>query len=196
MKLTHIYQSKERGMKRHLLLGALAFFATSTDAVAEDEEGFPIPPGMALTMAVDDDASKPTMVTGIEIARLSDGDRAVAAQFTSGQHADAIGEKSVVIRDGNNDIPTMQPVAPDAAKLSLVHLPSPAHSLLIVENGYFEALTYRAQITVKGQKKPTDVCIVIPKKRGYEHWPYLIEEIEISKLSRSPWREGDPITCN
>jgi hypothetical protein len=39
------------------------------------------------------------------------------------------------------------------------------------------------------------VCIVLPGKRGYEHWPYPIEKIELSEFTVEPWKEGDPVTC-
>jgi hypothetical protein len=70
---------------------------------------------------------------------------------------------------------------PDAGKLRfrLLRLPGTKHSLLIVHNGYAQALRYRALITTGGKVQPTDVCLVIPGKSGVEHWPYAIDAIEV-----------------
>jgi hypothetical protein len=67
--------------------------------------------------------------------------------------------------------------------------------LLLIENGYDRGLRYRATIYRRGRSEPTDVCVVIPERRGYEHWPYPIDRIELSGLTLFPLREGDPLTC-
>lgn len=68
-------------------------------------------------------------------------------------------------------------------------------SVLVILNGYERALVYRARITVRGKTGPTDVCLVMPGKRGYEHWPYAIERIELTALTLVDWSPEDGITC-
>ena len=46
-----------------------------------------------------------------------------------------------------------------------------------------------------GEDEPTDVCAVLPMLRGYEHWPYPIDRIELTKLTLIPYRQGDNPTC-
>ena len=69
------------------------------------------------------------------------------------------------------------------------------HSLLVLENGYDHAIVYRARMTHDGQTRPTDVCLVIPNQRGYEHWPHVIDRLEIYDVHLVEWRQGDPVPC-
>jgi len=69
------------------------------------------------------------------------------------------------------------------------------HSLLVIENGYDRAVAYRARMIVSGQTRPTDVCLVIPNQRGYEHWPHPIERIELYDFRFADWRPGEPQPC-
>ncbi|HEY0311828.1 MAG TPA: hypothetical protein VGC56_04975 [Allosphingosinicella sp.] len=72
---------------------------------------------------------------------------------------------------------------------------TPHEALLTIENGYRQGLTYTAVIGLGGRSKPTDVCLVLPGKRGYEHWPFPLDRIELANLRLRPWREGDAVTC-
>lgn len=67
--------------------------------------------------------------------------------------------------------------------------------MLSIENGYDGALRYRAVLRNGDRSQPTDVCIVMPHKFGFEHWPYPFERIELSDLSIISWHEGDSVTC-
>lgn len=174
-----------------LALGAAPLTAIAVAKVS----GFRIAPGMALIMSVDVDAAKSTLVTGVSTASLTDADRAIAAKFTGGSYRWAMGPKSVPIESGTDGIPPLADVRRDRVKFSFVPLQPPGHTLLIVENGYAEAITYQARITVKGKQAPTDVCLVMPGKRGYEHWPYAIDQIEIGTVTRRKWTERDGVTC-
>jgi hypothetical protein len=77
--------------------------------------------------------------------------------------------------------------------------PSSAHPkggmLLSLENGYDGALRYRAVLRNGDRSQPTDVCIVIPHKFGFEHWPYPFDRVELSDLRIIPWHAGDAVTC-
>ena len=69
------------------------------------------------------------------------------------------------------------------------------HALLIVENGYGQALRYRAQMTVRGNTRPTDVCVVLPANRSYEHWPHPIERILVYEFALVPWDGSNRPSC-
>jgi hypothetical protein len=174
-----------------LAMGSVPLAASADSRAA----GFPIPMGMALTLSVEPEPATPTLVTGIAHASMSDADRAIAAKFAGGGYNWAQGPRSAVIESGTDGIPRLAEVRPGQARFSFVSLKPPGRSLLIIENGYAEALVYRARITVKGKPTPTDVCLVLPGKRGYEHWPFLIEKIEIGGLARRKWTEGEGVTC-
>jgi hypothetical protein len=93
------------------------------------------------------------------------------------------------------------PVTPHLLRIGLRAVPPPAAKgpngdmLLSIENGYDGALRYRAVLHRGGNATPTDVCIVLPLKRGFEHWPYPFDRVELSDLRIVPWHEGDTITC-
>lgn len=89
------------------------------------------------------------------------------------------------------------PPAPTPGLLRLrFHSVAGRHSLLILENGYDRALTYRARMHQEGRTTPTDVCIVIPGRRNFEHWPHPVERLDLSAFRFVVWREGDPVPCN
>jgi hypothetical protein len=69
------------------------------------------------------------------------------------------------------------------------------HTMLVIENGYGRALVFRARLTTAGRTAPTDVCLVRPNNRSFEHWPEAIIRIELSQLVQVDWREGDPVPC-
>lgn len=68
-------------------------------------------------------------------------------------------------------------------------------SVLAIVNGYARGMTYRATITTRGRAQPTDVCLVLPGRRGYEHWPYAIEKIELTEFTLVDWAPGDSLPC-
>lgn len=86
---------------------------------------------------------------------------------------------------------------PEAGKIRFrfFQIPGTSHALLVVHNGYALALTYRAQITVKGKTDPTDVCLVMSGKPSVEHWPYAIAAMEVGAFELVDWKEGDAVPC-
>lgn len=88
-------------------------------------------------------------------------------------------------------------IAPDTLRISLLDVSGKSEHdrLLIIENGYGKAVRYNAVLHRGGRATPTDVCLVMPDMRGYEHWPYAFEEIDLSALSLVDWKESDGIPC-
>ncbi|MEA3034934.1 MAG: hypothetical protein QOH04_693 [Sphingomonadales bacterium] len=83
---------------------------------------------------------------------------------------------------------TLRALAPSSARPN-------GEMMLSLENGYDGALRYRAALRNGDRSMPTDVCIVLPHKFGFEHLPYPYERVEISELRVIPWHEGDAVTC-
>ncbi len=100
---------------------------------------------------------------------------------------------NIVMGSAAPNIPVPK-VQPDRVEITFVVLDG-KESVMVLVNGYGEAVSYRASIWRRGRKAPTDVCIVLPGKRGYEHWPYPIERIELTAFTAVPWKDGDPIPC-
>lgn len=91
-------------------------------------------------------------------------------------------------------LPAPAPIREGVVRLRFLSIAG-QHSLLIVENGHDRGLVYRARLTEGGRTRPTDVCLVAPMQRGFEHWPHPIERIEIAGLHLVAWRPGDPQPC-
>jgi hypothetical protein len=93
------------------------------------------------------------------------------------------------------------PVAPGLLRITFRLVPPPVAKgangdmLLSIENGYDGALRYKAVMRRGNGAKPTDVCIVMPLKRGYEQWPFPFDRIELSDFRLIPWHQGDGISC-
>jgi hypothetical protein len=68
-------------------------------------------------------------------------------------------------------------------------------TLLVLENGYGQALRYRANMVRGRRSEPTDVCTVLPRLRGYEHWPYRIDRLDLTGFELVPYRDGTPPVC-
>lgn len=93
---------------------------------------------------------------------------------------------------------TPKTLAPDVVRISFVSAPGPDGKegrLLVLENGYGRALEYKAAIVRGTLAQVTDVCPVLPKVPGYEHWPYPIAEIDLSAMSLIQWAQGQKPTC-
>ncbi|MCW3834611.1 hypothetical protein ACFQ1E_03910 [Sphingomonas canadensis] len=69
-------------------------------------------------------------------------------------------------------------------------------TVLIVENGLERAVSYRARIRERGGAwQAVPVCFVLAGRRGYERWPFAIDEIELSGFALTDWSPGDPPLC-
>jgi len=68
------------------------------------------------------------------------------------------------------------------------------HSLLLVVNGYDLSFRYRATMHANGETQPTDVCEVTPRRSVTEHWPYVIDQLDLTDLRLEPRVEG-PTRC-
>jgi hypothetical protein len=75
----------------------------------------------------------------------------------------------------------------DLLRLTMRRVPglgsgSPENTALFISNGYASTLRYRAVMRANGRSAATDVCDVAPNSPGLEHWPYVIDELDLSNL--------------
>lgn len=103
------------------------------------------------------------------------------------------GEVLPPVMMSNTEIP-MPAIAPGRIEIVFVVI-GDKDSVLLILNGYDQGLTYRATITARGRSAPTDVCLVMPGKRGYEHWPYAIDKVELTALTLVDWSPEDGVPC-
>jgi hypothetical protein len=88
---------------------------------------------------------------------------------------------------------------PGQVRLTFRRVPSPRpgtpdHALLFVLNGYDLSFRYRATMHANGKTQPTDVCEALPHLSVSEHWPYVIDQLDLSDLRLEPRLEG-PVRC-
>lgn len=150
-------------------------------------------PGETATVTIDDGGAAHAS-GAIPAAALSDFEAAVGRNFNVGVYAKDTGQNSAAGYE-SPDLPKPAASAPGIARLTFVRLAEGRESLLVVANGYDQALAYRAAITVHGQTQPTEVCLVVPAKHGFEHWPYAIDRIQLSQFRLQPWHDGEDVPC-
>lgn len=101
------------------------------------------------------------------------------------------------IRKGEG--PPGQPaITADRVELTMRIVPGPTatsglHTALTIHNGYASKFAYRTTMVVKGRPSPTDVCEVDPNVPGVEHWPYVIDQLDLSEFQMST--PDGQITC-
>jgi len=94
----------------------------------------------------------------------------------------------------NGQMPPPPPIAPGEIRMRL-HDVAGQHTLLVIENGYDQALIFHARMTRGARSQATDVCLVVPNNRSFEHWPEPLDALELSQLVQVSWRPGDPVPC-
>jgi len=125
---------------------------------------------------------------------LTPFEQRAAGQLGSGDYDWASGPTAAPMT-AHPDDPPPAPVQAGAVRIRFMPVPGKNETLLSIENGYDRAFVYRALITVRGRAQATDVCLVRPRLRGIEHWPYVIERLEIYEVTLAPWQDGDPVSC-
>lgn len=149
-------------------------------------------PGEAVTLVIDDGGR--ILVDERSKAKLSKFDKASTDRLLRSGSDYPTGPNVAYLMPGEPGVPNPKAVAPAQILVKFAEYPA-GHRMLFIENGYDRALTYRARIGAGDKSAATDVCTVLPLKRGQEHWPYRIDTIELSQLKLIPWKEGDAVTC-
>lgn len=169
---------------------ALALFASCAAAGAEP---IVLKRGESVILTVDDGG------TAIEERRapawpLTPYEVAWARQMTSGELDWAVGPNMAFSDPDDERFPPAGPVPPGEVAVKLVAL-GERHMLLVLVNGYKGGFKYRATLRRADRSTATDVCEVMAGKRGFEHWPYPFDSIEISDVKLIPWHDGRAPTC-
>jgi hypothetical protein len=129
-------------------------------------------------------------VEGGAASALSAGELDMVQQLVR-DHPDAFGPNGKILRTGQS----MPPITPDHIRFTFVPFESGSQSLLLIESGLGRSFLYRATIERGGRAVRTDVCQVLPGKRGVEHWPYPLDSIQITDIHFIEWKDGDPLRC-
>lgn len=170
-----------------LLLGALLCAAP---AAAQPAETVRLTPGDAAVIHIDGGTISADIRRGG--ARWTALDIA-AARHMAGQAPIDVPATSPTTLPGDQ-----MPEAPAIARGEIrmrMHDVAGQHTMLVIENGYDRALVFHARMTRGNRSQATDVCLVVPNNRSFEHWPEPLDSLELSQLVQVDWREGDPVPC-
>lgn len=184
---------------RKLLIALAILAGLSSAAWALDDVVFlGLEPGAKFVVRVDDTGKVAVSPDGA--ARLSDLDRNILGAFAEyyddpEKLPEASGPNAALFRAEDAG---PQPIERGVVRISFFRMTGRnglPETLLVLENGYERALRYRARMVRGERAQPTDVCTVLPGLRGYEHWPYSIDRIDLSEFALVPYRDGTPPVC-
>jgi hypothetical protein len=107
-------------------------------------------------------------------------------------------QPAIPVQSGSIDADPPKPV-PGQVRLIYRQVPGPTpgsepHSLLVLLNGYDKSFRYRVLMHSKGNVRPTDVCEVLPQVVGNEHWPYPIDQLDLTAVWLEAPEDGN-IRC-
>lgn len=175
-------------MRKSAWMLAAVSFSVASPALAQ---GITLARGEEAVLEIDtggiaDAARGPASLTPFEVA--------VGRQFSGQKPPEAPVAEGIPIHNGDG-LPDAPVPDPGKLRFRFFQVPGTDHSMLIVHNGYDQALVYRARITANGRTAATDVCLVMPGKSGVEHWPYAISTIEVSAFELVAWKPEDGLPC-
>ena len=176
-------------MRSAAVLFALCLIVAPLTAQAQDKVRIAIGQGVSFTV----DANGATVAEAKAAGSPTPYEAAVGAEFSRGEHADAMGPNGKPMTNDGTRPPAPVP-ATGKIRVRFTRVAGNDHSLLVIENGYRGAFVYRATIFTPNAK-PTDVCLVMPGKVGVEHWPYPIAAIEMLQIRLIPWTPENGLTC-
>lgn len=163
----------------------------------EDTQALGLSPGMRFVLSID--AREHATAAPDGVPALSDADKEVVKQLTDSYDdpeklAQSTGANATMLGPGKAKA---EPIENGVVRVSFFELPgrSGPEMLLVFENGYDAALRYKAGMMRGGKIEPTDVCTVLPHRRGYEHWPYPMDMIMLSAFTLVPYQEGSRPVC-
>jgi hypothetical protein len=86
-------------------------------------------------------------------------------------------------------------VAPDRIQLTFRRVPAlragdADHSFLTLLNGYGNSFRYRAAMHANGRITATDVCEILSQVPASEHWPYVIDQLDLTAAWLEPSEQG------
>lgn len=168
----------------------LCLLLAAAPAAAQDMPAISLTPGDAVTVRFDDGGPVGEPERGR--AAWSRFDLVAARQLAGITPPDAPVPEAAPI--GAVDGIGPEPIPPNEVRVRFLSIAG-RHALLVVENGQGRALAYRARMTVGGQARHTDVCVVLPRLPSYEHWPHAIERLELSDFRFIPWAPNRAPTC-
>jgi hypothetical protein len=180
---------------RHLIpLAAVLMACLPALLRAQTVATIPLTPGETVSFQIDDGGAVAVIRGRAE--PLSDYERAALHHTLQTDPALTSGSNALDIRSSDVGMREPPPVSSEVIRVRFLPVGDGGHqSLLLLENGYDRGFVYRARITAHGSGQATDVCLVLPRRRGSEYWPYVIGRIELSGFRLVPWDDTQSPHC-
>jgi hypothetical protein len=164
------------------------------NAAPVDRQPIAIHPGETITLEVRDQTA--VVVERGPAAPLTPFESAMIRRF-QGVEIPAGSGVQPAIEVTRNDVDGEPPKpVPGRVRLSFRLVPGPRqgsepHSVLILQNGYGNSFRYRVLMHSNGHVQPTDVCEVFPRISATEHWPYRIDQLDVTAAWLEPPQGGN-----
>lgn len=162
---------------------------------AQAIESVTLEPGMSATIMRSPQGDGTVLLVESGPAERSRFADAAAGQLADGTYPDAVGPNAAIVDTRDSGLPDPAPVPTGRVRFTFTTALDGDQRVLLVENGFSQEFYYRATITRNGQSMTTDVCSILPELRGVEHWPFVIDSIELSDFAWADHVEGRPVTC-
>jgi hypothetical protein len=165
--------------------------ALPTAASAKNEPPISIQPGQTITLQVDGDDTR-IIATGAAPPMNPYEAETAKRMGVIELPAEAGPQPAFAFPKGTFTSEPPKPV-PGQVRLTFrrVHGQSGDHSLLFLVNGYDLSFRYRAAMHSQGEVQPTDVCEVLAHRPMNEHWPFVIDQLDLTDLRLEPGPTGD-----
>jgi hypothetical protein len=189
---------KEDSMLRAVvgIWALVAVFYASPSIGAQN--GVTLHPGETVTLRINHGAV--TLVSRTAAKEISDFEADVLRKSQMVDvPPDAKTMPAMGVYDG--EMPVEPPsTVPDEISITFRKVPgilrgSSEHSFLTILNGYPAGVRYRAVMHRNGLVTATDVCGVLPRRIGTEHWPYVLDALDLSDFRFESFTEAN-VPCN
>ena len=156
-----------------------------------------IHPGESITLEMRDDAAvvvergPAPPISAFESGMLK---RLQAQQVPAGSGVQPAIAMSRSQLDAEPPIPAANRVRLTFRRVPAVRPGAEDHSFLLVVNGFAASFRYRTTMHVRDNVAPTDVCEVPPQISGSEHWPYVIDQLDLTAVWLEPF-QPDNVRC-
>ncbi|MBX9745891.1 MAG: hypothetical protein K2X34_03250 [Hyphomonadaceae bacterium] len=172
---------------------ALVFAFSSAVAYAQENAGLlSLRPGESVTLRFDESGGA-YVVERSAAGGFTPFEQSVARDALGGAYDHAFGNVTAPI---GGKRPEPVPVASGEIRLRFLRVGETEQVMLFVQNGGDQGFVYGAAMRAPGRSaEHTDVCLVRPQGVGVEHWPFLIEELQLADIRLQAWRTGDRIPC-
>lgn len=154
-------------------------------------------PGESVVLSVAADGGLSVISGGRADAVLPDAnaDAMIGVFAPGGEGENVTGDQAVPSSNG----PKLVEPSPKTVRVTFRQAASGEDMLLVIQNGYDDALTYNAGMMVRGREgaqwSATSVCTVLPGIYAFEHWPHPMFGLSLGGFTLDASAPRDQVCC-